>query len=348
MLSGGDLTLRIAEAIVLTVLCTVFLTACEAQLDLAGTEAERARTITRSDSFQGAARFGNAAVVVGARGLVLSSTDRGATWQRQNLSYENGSRRPFLVDVTVCEDGTFIALDTNGSLWLATELVAEWRARPISTEEEMLAVTCDPKGSLWVVGGYGTILSSEDFGETWQDHSFSDDVIFNTVQFLDADHGFVTGEYGVVLATGDGGATWEERTPAPEEFYVLTAHFSDPSRGWLAGPKGLIYTTSDGARSWRLEPTESDATILRIIVAANGDLYAVGSGGVAARRESDCCWSVWRVDPMIRSFLRAGLVMDDGTLLVAGGQGAFKIVPLENADRDAGLGGLNSAPAGGR
>ena len=339
--------MRIAEATVLAVLCTVFLTACEAQLNLAGTEAEKARTITRSDSFQSAARFGNAAVVVGARGLVLSSTDRGATWQRQSLSYENGSRRPFLVNATVCEDGTFLALDKNGSLWLATEPAAEWHARPISTEEDMLAVTCDPKGRPWVVGGFGTILSSEDMGKTWQDHSYSDDVIFNTVQFLDADQGFVTGEYGVVLATADGGATWEERTPAPEEFYVLTAHFSDPSRGWLAGPKGLIYTTNDGAGSWQLEPTKSDATILKI-VAANGDLYAVGSGGVAARREPGCCWSVWRVDPMIRSFLRAALVMDDGTLLVAGGQGAFKIVSLANTDRDAGLGALNSARARGR
>lgn len=345
---SGVLSLQFAKTAVLAVLSAVFLTACEARLELAQTDAERTRTITRSDSFHDAAQFGNAIVVVGARGLVLSSADRGATWQRQSLSYDNEARRPFLIDVTTCDNGTFLALDKTGSLWMATDPAAEWHARQISTEEDMLAVTCDPNQRLWVAGAYGSILSSADAGETWQDHSFDDDVIFNTIQFLDADHGFVTGEYGTVLATADGGATWEERTPAPDEFYVLTAHFADPSRGWLAGPKGLIYTTSDGAASWQLESTSSDATILKITASANGDLYAVGSGGVVGRRDANCCWSVWRVDPMIRSFLSAALVMDDGTLLVAGGQGAFKIVSPAHRDQDADISAQNSPRAGRR
>ena len=47
-----------------------------------------------------------------ARWCRLSSTDKGRSWQRQELP-----TRPSLIDVSLCPDGEFVALDTMRNIW---------------------------------------------------------------------------------------------------------------------------------------------------------------------------------------------------------------------------------------
>ena len=128
-------------------------------LNLAGVEQELAKPIHRYDQFQAAARNDQQWWLWGSAGAVLVSGDNGRTWQRQELP-----GRPALIDVALCADGRFVALDTTRRVWLSDHSATDWQAHPIETMEAVMALTCDGQNRIWVVAGFSTILSSADGG----------------------------------------------------------------------------------------------------------------------------------------------------------------------------------------
>ena len=82
------------------------LAGCSASADLNPGGGPAARSMYRYDQFQGAADNGRVLVAVGGNGVVVSSADRGQTWQRQEIG-----ARAALVGVAACPDGRFAALD---------------------------------------------------------------------------------------------------------------------------------------------------------------------------------------------------------------------------------------------
>jgi hypothetical protein len=89
----------------------MMLAGCKARLDLAGVEAQAAKTVQRFDLFQAAARFQSTVIVVGAMGVVVHSEDGGRNWARMVLP-----GKPFLVDVAACPDGSFHAVEKTDGL----------------------------------------------------------------------------------------------------------------------------------------------------------------------------------------------------------------------------------------
>lgn len=296
------------------------LAGCEAPLVLDHVEAQRGATTQRFDLFQATATNGAAIVVVGSGGVVITSDDDGATWNRQQLA-----GAPFLLDLTTCANQEFVALAAERQVWFGDATGRNWRVAPIDTFEAVQAITCDPRGNIWVVGSFSTIWRSEDGGETWTETSMDEDMHFTSIQFVDADNGFMTGEFGDILKTQDGGETWEYLEPLPDEFYPQAAHFSDTQIGWVAGLNGTIWHTTDGGQTWSAQPTGTTAPLYGI--AANGaGLFAVGGFGTVLASNSAGEWS--RVDhgKPIRFYLRGILSLDDHRILAVGGAGALFVI----------------------
>lgn len=312
----------------LAVSIAMFLAGCEAPLVLDGVEESKRSAIRRSDSFQSVISNGSALLVVGDKGTVLSSTDKGASWERIQL--ENS---PFLINASVCPDKSFVALDYQHNVWFSDVAGKDWQAKKIETFETPQAITCDSQGRLWVVGGFSSILRSDDGGDSWQETSMDEDLHFTTVQFIDADQGLLMGEFGVVARTLDGGESWEMLEPIPDEFYPQDAWFQTMERGWVVGLNGTVFYTEDGAASWQSQETGTKDPIYSI--AANGNsLYAVGGNGLVMTCKGcidDASGSAgWeRVDHglPIRFYLR-GVAPINGELWVAGGAGALHSIAL--------------------
>jgi photosystem II stability/assembly factor-like uncharacterized protein len=286
---------------------------CEAPLNLTGVQLELKNPVHRYDQLQAIARDGAQLVVVGGAGVVLVSPDNGQNWQRLELP-----SRPALIDVTRCANGQYIALDAGRRLWIADASATNWRPQDIATAEAVMALSCDEQNRIWVVGGFSTILSSEDDGASWSEFSFGDDMQLTSVQFVDVDTGYVVGEFGVVLKTMDGGANWEQAADLPGEFYPQAAHFVDAQRGWAVGLNGAILHTSDGGDSWGSQ--DSGVSIPLYGITGMGErLFAVGENGVILRYRA----GVWQALPHennVLSYLR-GVNTDGDSLLVAGGNG---------------------------
>ena len=312
------------------ILIGVLLAGCEAPLDLSGVEAELERPVHRADLFQAAARHEDRVVVVGGMGAIVQSTDGGGNWQRTNLP-----DNPFLLDVTACPDGRFHAIEQTDGLW-SLQPDGSWTRQALPEMTEPMALSCDPSATLWVVGGFSTILHSTDGGANLDTWSLEEDLYLTTIQFVDRDHGVSTGEFGTVLLTADGGSTWERASDLPESFYPQAAYFAGPTTGWVVGLNGTIWKTDDSGESWQSIPSSSAAPLYGIT--GSGDLLlAVGDNAtVLHHRLGAAAWAPIEDIVDSRSYLRAVADLGGGRFVVSGGGGALFTVTAPDAGGPSG------------
>ncbi len=89
----------------------------------------------------------------------------------------------------------------------------------------------------WAVGAKGTLLKSENGGQSWQQQSFlTKNATLLRVHFFDADHGWITGgdaASGVIYSTTNGGQSWTAK--ALEDTARLDhLSFVGAQTGWLS------------------------------------------------------------------------------------------------------------------
>jgi len=109
----------------------------------------------------------------------------------------------------------------------------------------------------WVTGAAGTILHTDDGGESWTAQLGGDaqapEQELCCLQFLDANHGWAIRGGGTLLRTTDG-RTWEQLAEDTVRQYLGVAgkgyHFLSPTKGVNAYGTG-ISVTEDGGRTWK-------------------------------------------------------------------------------------------------
>ncbi len=150
---------------------------------------------------------------------------------------------------------------------LSLSTYSQWEFQnPSHTNEEFNDIQFVDTNHGWAVGEYGTILHSNDGGNTWiNQHSNSVTITgfhnYQGVYFTDIVNGWVAGWYitedsllsSCLMHTADGGNNWElQFSNSNEEF--LDVWFTDPLNGWLVGAvdqsDGFIRYTEDGGNSW--------------------------------------------------------------------------------------------------
>jgi photosystem II stability/assembly factor-like uncharacterized protein len=292
---------------------------CEARLDLSGVDAELARPTHRSDLFQAAAHHYESVVVVGGMGVLLQSPDGGSSWQRSILD-----GRPFLVDITVCPNGRFYAVEKTDGIW-TDQLDGSWTRQALPEMTEPQAIACDNDNGLWVTGGFSTIINSSDDGASWDTFSLDEDLYLTSIQFIDSRHAVVTGEFGTVLMSEDAGSTWLRADDLPESFYPQGAWFNTPDEGWVVGLNGTIWQTTDRAQSWQMMDTGTNAPLYGISGFEN-TLVAVGDNStIVYYRMGEPAWNVLDDASQSRTYLRGVTGLGNGQFVVAGGGSLFGI-----------------------
>ena len=301
----------------------MFLTGCEAPLNLDAVERQHSEALQRTDFYQAMASNGETTLIVGNDGVVLRSSDQGTSWQRQPLPTSMS-----LVDLDVCPDRSFIALSFDNQLWHGNPDASQWRSHSLPSSEQMMATACAPDGSWWTVGSFSTLQHSADQGASWNESSLDEDAILTTLQFIDAEHAVVTGEYGLVYQSRDAGISWEPAGSLPDEFYPHASFFRDLDEGWVGGLNGFIWHTRDGGETWRKQPSGTEAPIFGFVSDGNA-LYALGENTTVLSLHG----SRWQplATPNQPLYLRAGLLVPEQHLLAAGGRGTLLNIQLPKA-----------------
>ncbi|KAK3275354.1 hypothetical protein CYMTET_16511 [Cymbomonas tetramitiformis] len=193
--------------------------------------------------------------VVGNHGMVLYTSDGGATWGRQWLP------------VATPPDITLRAVQTVGSAGR----------------------------DVFSVGDQGVIVRTSDGGLNWraQESPVSGDL--SAISFIDSRRGWVSGDLGNrVLHTTDGGLSWGvQQVPELSGAVVLGSYF-EPVRGigWLAGTNGTVVMTSDAGFSWRrlATCTMADLRAVRVDVTTRYGFAAGREGAICFSEDAGFNW----------------------------------------------------------
>ena len=83
------------------------------------------------------------------------------------------------------------------------------------------------QNTLVIVGSGGTILRSDDAGETWKQIDSGTMQHLHDVAFHDVLHGIAVGMWGTVLVTQDGGRTWTRENAGTQDHLKAVAFGRD-------------------------------------------------------------------------------------------------------------------------
>ncbi len=116
----------------------------------------------------------------------------------------------------------------------------------------------------WAVGSKGTLLATEDGGQSWKAKSRPAEDSLRDIYFSDELNGWVVCEKNVyelktrdeprtyLMNTTDGGEHWKRVNirGAETEARLVRAIFSPSGRGWAFGEGGAVYTSHDNGANW--------------------------------------------------------------------------------------------------
>lgn len=179
------------------------------------------------------------AIIVGDRGEILVTYDRGKTWQKQRSDTDANLQSVYCVNLETC----WIVADERGIL-LSGGPNKIWKVEIAQNlETNMLSQVSQPN---------------------WRGSRIVSDGSFEDVYFVDVLVGYAVGRGGLVLKTLDGGNEWV-RINIPSKLRVTefingvpnfdSVAFLDPLIGCIAGwdvGTDIVACTKDGGESWNI------------------------------------------------------------------------------------------------
>jgi len=269
-----------------------------------------ATRLTTSTQLSGITRAGNRLIAVGIRGLIITSDDDGATWVQRPSPVSSD-----LLAVSFPTPGKGWIVGHHGVILHSGDGGASWTkqmdgrdaARQLIAHFEKLAETGDEKAGIlldemrlnfengpeqalldvwfddesrgYVVGSFGTLLSTMDGGLTWT--SEIENVDYDTLLHLNVvrrigDTLYVASERGVVFRRRPDSPKFEAaETGYAGSFFALAGNDGTVV---AAGLRGTIFKSDDGGDTWTKVETDVVATLTGSAVDGE-NLYLVSQNG---------------------------------------------------------------------
>lgn len=222
-------------------------------------------------------------VAVGSAGRILRTTNGGASWA-PILGVDTDNLKG-LNDVYFQDDDRGWIVGNGGLILRTINGGASWvRVLPGVTVNDLERVSFprftsagapppDPYGRGWIVGGAGTILTSDDFGQTWRIVTpfVTNDPLFGVARRTTGDAIAVGSNNRVAVTTASGDTALWALAPAPSPFSNLTA-VAWPGTGplpapawavgnWIAGGQPIVFHSIDGGIDWTPQDLPADAPL---------------------------------------------------------------------------------------
>jgi photosystem II stability/assembly factor-like uncharacterized protein len=119
--------------------------------------------------------------------------------------------------------------------------------------EDLHSIFFIDKMNGWAVGDFGTILHTDNGGETWKNQSTVCNTSLQGVCFPSLTSGWAVGTGGTILHTVNGGTIWQfQNSGTTESLYSVT--FTDELNGWACGDNGIVLHTANGGDYWNRVP----------------------------------------------------------------------------------------------
>lgn len=223
---------------------------------------------------------------------VQKTVDGGKTWSEQSLKLP-GYQGP-AQDIQFFHSDTVYGLALNSIFFKTTDGGKFWQARhlastSISSSIRFRALAFSDSRHGFLVGDEGSVLQTQDGGETWDSTNVGMSVRFNSVHFEGDSTIVILGDGENLVKSTDGGRSWAVGTHTnlmgwfnakliapktiiatvqnfalfssedggltwtrrtPETLRIDDVSFPDPLNGFAVGIGGYCLRTTDGGRTW--------------------------------------------------------------------------------------------------
>jgi photosystem II stability/assembly factor-like uncharacterized protein len=246
--------------------------------------------------------------VVGDGGVVLSTTDAGANWQRRtptNFSLHGVWFTSPREGWVVGSGGTVLHTLNGGAGWT--------RITTAATGEDLMHVHFATRDTGWAVGTNGLLMRTFDRGVTWQKTNRGG-LTLNSVMFSGTRDGWAVGEGGIILGTHDRGVSWFVVQPSVTGLALKAVWRRSAARAVAVGAQGAALRTAATVDSvaWVLGSAGIENQLEGVCFPTDLTGYAVGWTGAGAVRRSDDGGTTWRTQTAsAQSRLRAVFFVDE-------------------------------------
>jgi photosystem II stability/assembly factor-like uncharacterized protein len=245
-----------------------------------------------------------------------------------------------------------VAVGERGTVLLSDDHGAHWKQAAVPVQATLTCVTFANERNGWAGGHLGTILRTEDGGQTWRKQldgiaagalamaaaersgdataisaarrlvEEGADKPFFDLEFIDAQRGFAAGAYGLMFATTDGGQTWAPwgaRLPNPKSLHLYGVRASGNTLV-VAGEQGLLLRSTDGGTQFASLVSPYKGSFFGLLRTRGGAWVAHGLRGSAYRSVDDGTrWD--KVDSGQPTTLAAGLALPSGGFVLVSQSG---------------------------
>jgi photosystem II stability/assembly factor-like uncharacterized protein len=182
----------------------------------------------------------------------------------------------------------------------------EWRKVTSASYGPLFEVFMLNENIGWMVGTKGTILKSDNGGNTW-DFALSEPLNISnsiySVYFVDQQNGYFGGSKNLLLKTTDGGNTVDTVLfPIDDKADIKAIYFSNINTGWVLSTHqsklGKLYYTNDGGITWTVQISEDNSDLEDIYFYSPTKAICVGGSSNAQAIYSTSDGINWVKSPM--------------------------------------------------
>ncbi|RQO66290.1 hypothetical protein DBR43_29120 [Pedobacter sp. KBW06] len=157
----------------------------------------------------------------------------------------------YTLDDVAYVNSRIIAVGNNGKILLSDNDGKDWKVINSGVSDSFSKIQMTDERTGYIIGYYGTILKTENGGDSWFPIS-SPDMAYpylNNFQFYSSLIGFAFGE-NKLYKTIDGGKTWKKMNANFSSDRPYSAAFTDENNGFICGSGKLLTRTKDGGVTW--------------------------------------------------------------------------------------------------
>jgi photosystem II stability/assembly factor-like uncharacterized protein len=233
-------------------------------------------------------------------GVLIKSSDAGATWQCTNIDSAKGIQLYSISFPTpnigwVGGAGILKKTTDSGQTWIDQNPINPGQGYYSSMQ------FIDTLNG-WVGGNLSYVLfQTTDGGNSWIRHDLPWEYELNAVEFVDTLYGWAVGTIDssfiykpLIVHTTDGGQTWNRQSLTPSGSMLNACDFISRTHGWAGG--SALYTTTDGGQTWALNTDVGSiysvglADSLNGWVVSSGEIYHSTDGGASFNMEFEWEW----------------------------------------------------------
>ncbi|MFN2396309.1 MAG: YCF48-related protein [Bacteroidales bacterium] len=237
-------------------------------------EVKKLDSQTDMDLYFVTSHINNCPFVLGEEGTFLKSDDFGASWEMQQLAFEN-----YLYQHSNIQCTEICVVGRNGSFFYTYNAGTAWHDRSVPTSLSLLAVDLGTFENIRVAGQNSNIWHTDDQGLTWhQEYEEAGYQLYDIIN-IGLNAAYAVGTDSKILETVDYGDTWTE--PGTDVILYNTPLYSVTDRWgenntYIAGHYGVILRNSGIETEFELQ-TEGQLKWLHAVDFANDSVgWAVG------------------------------------------------------------------------